>query len=213
MAIYYNSRTRMVFIGDDVTDAGRSADVEGLGHGYVRMIRDILAAKDPPTAPTVVNRGAAGARIIDLDARWEADVLELKPDVLSILIGMDGGLPRGDKPPAGIEAFRAMYRQILQKTADALPACKVVLCEPTAVWSRTATDIDPNVRPYVESLNRIAVEFKAEVVVPLHSAFVYARQSRPDITWFGADEKLTSTGHMLIAQAWLEATDILNFHA
>jgi hypothetical protein len=65
----------------------------------------------------------------------------------------------------------------------------------------------------VESLNRIAVEFKAEVVVPLHSAFVYARQSRPDIAWFTADEKLTSTGHMLIAQAWLEATDILNFHA
>ena len=95
MAFHYNSRTRMVFIGDDVTDAGRTDDADGIGHGYVRMIRDILAAKDPPTAPVVINRGTAGARIIDLGARFEADVLELKPDVLSILIGMDGRI-KGD---------------------------------------------------------------------------------------------------------------------
>ena len=209
MAISYTHRTRFVFVGDDFTHAGRSTDPDDLGYGYVRMIHDLLCAKDPPTAPRVMNRGRAGARIVDLDARWEQDVLEMRPDVLTIFVGMDGGLPRPDAPPAGIDAFRATLRHLLGKTADALPQCKFVLCEPPAVWSRVEVGRDPNVEPYVESLDRMSIEFKAEVVVPLYSAFVFARQSRPDIRWADEVGKLSSTGHALIAQTWLESTRIL----
>src|SRR5690606_33196065 len=80
---------RWVFIGDSITDCGRRDDSEGLGNGYVRLIRDHLLARSPARAPQVINKGISGDRILELSARWEADVIAAHPTVLSIKIGIN----------------------------------------------------------------------------------------------------------------------------
>src|ERR1700712_5153447 len=78
-----------LFIGDSITDVGRRDEPEGLGNGYVRLIRDYLYAKDPVKAPRVINTGISGNRVTHLQKRWKEDVLDHAPDVVSIKIGIN----------------------------------------------------------------------------------------------------------------------------
>src|SRR5690554_5891653 len=89
MAISIDRNTRLLFIGDSITDCGRRQDPEGIGSGYPRLVRDYLSAKDPDNAPVVLNTGISGNRVTCLQERWKTDVLDLKPDVLSIKIGIN----------------------------------------------------------------------------------------------------------------------------
>ncbi|QCK83060.1 hypothetical protein E5Z46_13115 [Geobacillus kaustophilus NBRC 102445] len=80
---------RIVFIGDSITESGRWRDPEQIGYGYVRLIRDYLITAYPHRSFDVVNRGVSGNRIPDLLARWERDVIDLQPDIVSISIGIN----------------------------------------------------------------------------------------------------------------------------
>src|SRR5688500_12163912 len=89
MALEFSRDSKLLFIGDSITDAGRAADSEDIGSGYVRMIRDLLRADDHANAAQVINRGMSGDKIVDLKARWERDVIAIRPNVLSIMIGIN----------------------------------------------------------------------------------------------------------------------------
>lgn len=209
MAITFNRETRFLFVGDSITDSGRADDPEGVGLGYVRLVRDYIRAKHPQTAPLVLNRARPGEQIADLKARWEQDVVAERPDLVSILIGTTDPLATGPREPGhSIDEFRAIYRQILEQTRARLPRCKLVLCEPTALWSRAPVQGDDLLRPYVSALVEMGREYGASAVVPLHAAFVWARRVRPEVAWVAADGRPTSSGHMLIASTWLEETEI-----
>ena len=82
MSIQLTAKSKLLFIGDSITDCGRGADPEGLGQGYVRLIRDLLRSKDPATAPIVINTGISGHKVTDLAARWDRDVFAHSPDVV-----------------------------------------------------------------------------------------------------------------------------------
>src|SRR5690554_5604958 len=135
MSITIQRSTRLLFIGDSITDCGQRECPERMGSGYPRLIRDYLAAKNPAEAPTVINRGISGHKVTDLAARWESDVIEQKPDVLSIKIGINDVWHSLRPDPGGvpIEQYIATYRNILQQTREALPDCRVVLCEPSVI--------------------------------------------------------------------------------
>ena len=211
MAINFNKDTRFLFVGDSVTEGGRTTDPGGIGDSYVRITRDLLRARHPPTAPIVINRGAANLRLSELAARWSQDVIAERPDLISILIGVNDATsgPQTSTAGASIAQFATIYRHILTRTAEHLPRCTLVLCEPAALWSATSVHADENLRPYMHTLTEIAREFKAYCIVPLHSAFVYARRARPDIAWVRDDGQPTSSGHALIAHTWMEETGIL----
>ena len=202
MAISFNRDTRFLFVGDSITESGRANDPEGLGFGYVRFVRDFIRAQHPPTAPIVINRGHLG-RMVDLAARWKEDVIAERPDVLSIHFDLNAG----SNPPEQltVDQYHAVYRQVLVETLEFLPRCKLVLCQPTALWSRNAVEGDERLRPYGVTLAELSSEFGAEVIVPLHEAFVFTRRARPDVKWFVDQSTLTSSGHMLVAYTWLES--------
>lgn len=206
MPLRHNSNTRFLFIGDAITQGGRSDDPENLGFGYVRMIHDYLLARHSTTAPSVLNRGERGLRISDWLTRWPDDALAAQPDMVSVFI--DVPEPAGD---AGSEAhmyalneFRSVYRQLLIRTKKLAPRCSLVLCEPAALWSNRPYEADDRLRPYVYSLLKIGEEFNAHGIVPVHSALVHARCSRPDANWLNSDGLPTSTAHAVIAYTWLE---------
>lgn len=106
-------RLTAVFAGDSITDAGRLADPEGLGQGYVRLIAARIAAAGAPI--DVVNAGIGGNRVVDLAARWQADVLDAAPDVLTVLIGVNDMWRRYDSDdPTSATAFEAGYSALLE---------------------------------------------------------------------------------------------------
>lgn len=77
----------IVFAGDSITDADKNTTWDGIGNGYVRLVRDALAAFFPQIGCRVFNAGVSGDNTRDLLARWEKDVDEKKPSVVFCLIG------------------------------------------------------------------------------------------------------------------------------
>jgi lysophospholipase L1-like esterase len=207
-----NASSRLLFIGDSITDCGRRGDPEEIGDGYVRLVRDYLLARGPAAAPVVINRGISGNKIPDLQKRWERDVLETAPGVLSVFIGINDvwhGLAF-DRVGCDIEHYIAGYRDILQRTRPKLPGCQFVLCEPSVISPPAHDEGNARLAPYVRAVHDVAGEFGAIGVVPLHRAFIDAQSARPDVRWTTDGVHPTSAGHMLIARTWLKSTDLLD---
>jgi lysophospholipase L1-like esterase len=208
MSLVFNARSKLLFIGDSITDCGRRDDAEQVGNGYVRMIRDWLAAKDPANAPVVINRGISGNKIPDLEKRWQRDVLDERPDVLSIYIGINDvwhGLAP-NRAGCEIDDYLRGYQSILSQTQQALPSCDIILCEPSVIWPPAPAEGNERLAPYVRAVHELAGQFKVDCVIPLHSAFNAARDARPDIPWTRDGVHPTSFGHTLIARTWLATT-------
>ncbi|MCF0233936.1 MAG: hypothetical protein HUK22_03035, partial [Thermoguttaceae bacterium] len=121
----------VLFQGDSITDGarGRSADPNHiLGHGYAFAIASELGGDRPEMNWTFVNRGVSGDTLVQLKNRWENDALALKPDVLSILIGVND-VARGEETA---DEYRERYDALLAQTREALPNVLLVIVEPFA---------------------------------------------------------------------------------
>lgn len=209
----FNKNTRILFQGDSITDGGRgrSEDLNHiLGHGYAYLIAARLCAERPDLNLKFHNRGCSGNRIVDLYARWKEDAINLSPDVISILIGVNdvwGGVSRG--VPAA--RYEKVYRLILEETLEALPNVRFVLCEPFILpvgdikeqWNEFKPEVDKR-RAVVESLAR---EFNA-VHVRIQEAFDAACKDTTQEYWLWDGVHPMPAGHELIARAWLSAMGI-----
>jgi len=191
------------FIGDSITDCGRRDDApRGLGTGYVRLLADRLAERKV----RVVNRGISGNRAVDLLARWRPDCLDLRPDLLTVYIGINDTWRRYDSGDAtSAEAFEATYRQLLTSAAASLSA-PLVLMEPfllpvTDEQRSWREDLDPK----IAAVGRLAKEFGA-TLVPLDSILTAAVTAEGPAALAHDGVHPTPTGHELIATAWLTAT-------
>lgn len=199
----------IVFIGDSITDAGRRDDPDHLGHGYVRLVSEALAARGD-TRP-IVNTGISGNRVVDLRARWERDALAHDPELLSVYVGVNDTWRRYDSgDPTTADAFEQSYRSILREAQDRL-APRMILVEPfvlpvTAEQERWgAEDLDAK-RAVVATL---AAEFGA-AFIPLQSFLLDAAaqhgSGRAGHAALAADGvHPTPLGSELIAGAWLAA--------
>jgi acyl-CoA thioesterase-1 len=210
MPIRLSPKSRFVFIGDSITDCGRGGEAEGIGSGYVRVVRDYLRAKDPAHAPEVLNRGVSGNKVTNLKDRWQKDVLDLSPGVLSVMIGVNDVWHALNPGGTGVdlETYRKTYAQLIAQVREKHPQCAVVLCEPTVISPPAHAKGNESLRPYVNAVRELAVGQKV-ALVPLHDVFLDAAKARPDIDWATDGVHPTSSGHMLIARQWLAATDLL----
>jgi lysophospholipase L1-like esterase len=208
--ILLTPQTRLLFIGDSITDCDRRKDPEQLGNGFVRLIRDHLAVTRPAALPVIINRGISGNKIPDLQKRWQRDVIDERPDVLSVFIGINDVWHSFAPGRAGceIDQYTAGYRDILSRTRGALPNCTLILCEPSVIWPPVHERGNELLQPFVRAVHAMAREFSAASVVPLHDAFNSARAARPDIAWTTDGVHPTSSGHMRIARTWLQATGL-----
>ena len=121
----------ILFQGDSITDAGRNfSDPASLGYGYPAMTAGKLGV-DYPGSFRFVNRGIGGNRIVDLYARIRRDIINLKPDYLSILIGVnDVWHEFGWQDGVPTEKFRLIYDMLLTELEEALPELKIIIMEP-----------------------------------------------------------------------------------
>ncbi len=204
MAIELKTGARILFQGDSITDAGRGAP-PGLGTGYVHIAAGVLQAAAPDLGLTVMNRGISGNRVKDLVGRWDRDCIELEPDVVSIMIGVNDTWRRFDSnDPTTAESYEESYRAILERTRAETGAQVVIVepfvlpCPPDRVAWRE--DLDPK----IAAARRLAREF-ADVYVPLDGLLAGASTRVAPEYWAADGVHPTGPGHAFIALEWLKA--------
>jgi lysophospholipase L1-like esterase len=198
------SKVTLLFQGDSITDSERKQKKnEGLGTGYVAMVALWLSALHPEMDVKVLNRGIAGNRVRDLCNRWQKDALDLKPDVVSILIGINDTLGRYFwSNPTSISDFRNDYRLILQRTYESLH-CKIILMEPfSIIVSKDQVKFREDLNPKIQVVRELSEEFET-LLVPLDKIFDEAAKKREPQFWSRDGFHPTPVGHAIIAQSWL----------
>ncbi|WP_437187318.1 SGNH/GDSL hydrolase family protein [Planctomicrobium sp. SH668] len=203
----------ILFQGDSITDAGRSRETAGtpniastMGGGYASMAAAHLLVDHADSELKIFNRGISGNKVPDLAARWDADCLALKPDVLSILIGVnDIWHKRNGNYQGTLESYETGYRELLKRTFDQLPDLKLVICEPFVLKSGAVDDSwFPEFDGYREVAKKIAEEFKA-VFVPFQSHFDNAISFAEAKHWAGDGVHPSPFGSALMAHEWVRA--------
>ena len=113
----------------------------GLGSGYVNLIASELLGRDAQPDLRVYNRGISGNKVFQLADRWKEDCLDIQPDVLTILIGVNDFWHKMKHGYKGtVEIYASDYRKLLEQTLHSLPELKLILCEPFMVPGGTAIE-------------------------------------------------------------------------
>jgi lysophospholipase L1-like esterase len=200
----FGDGARILFQGDSITDGnrGRNSDPNHiLGHGYQTLISSRYGADLPERHLIFMNRGISGNTVSALARRWQSDTIELKPDLLSILIGVND-LSFG----VSAERYEQQYDQLLADTLKALPKVRLVLCEPfglpvgqkTNNWETYRAQI--GVRDRI--VNKLGEKYHAPVV-PLQQMFENATNRAPAEYWIWDGIHPTYAGHQLMADEWV----------
>ncbi len=194
----------ILFQGDSITDCGRKRDENAsLGGGYPALVAAMLSARYPRCDFTVVNKGISGNRVKDLTARWQEDCIDIKPDVLSILIGINDTWRRYDRDdPTTAEQYEAGYREILSR-ATAENACQLIIIEPFLLAVPDKLHWHEDLDPKIQAARKVAREFGA-LYIPMDGIFAAASMAKAPAFWAADGVHPTAAGHMLIAEKWME---------
>ncbi|MCR5208427.1 MAG: SGNH/GDSL hydrolase family protein [Eubacterium sp.] len=158
----------VLFEGDSITDCGRNyGELYDLGDGYPRYAAEFIKKKYPDCSFTFINKGVSGFRSADLVRRWSKDCISLKPDFVSILIGINDTWRRYDSgDPTSAEEFKRNLRYILNETKEKLGVPVMLLSpfliEMTPAQKEWREDLDPK----KELTKKLAKEFGC-IYVPL----------------------------------------------
>ena len=203
----------ILFQGDSITDSGRnredsSCNTSGaLGSGYPMLAGAELLEKYSPLDLKIYNKGISGNKVYQLAERWDKDCLEIKPDILSILIGVNDIWHKLNGQYNGtVEIYRKDYVALLERTKKSLPGVKLIICEPFAVPGVKAVNDKwyPEFYDYQKAAREIADKFGA-TFVPFQKIFDEAQKKAPGVYWTGDGVHPTLAGAQLMAHAWLEA--------
>ena len=200
---------RILFQGDSITDASRSReDDKHLGIGYPRFVSGELAL-DNPGEYEFFNRGISGNRIVDIYARIKKDLINLKPDVMSILIGInDVWHEVGEQNGVDAEKFFNVYSLIIEEVKSALPNIKIMIMEPFVLKARATEEnwdyFETETAKRQEMAKKIAEKYNLKYI-PLQDKFNEAAKLAPNDYWLGDGVHPTYAGHELIKREWIKA--------
>ncbi|MFD2572640.1 SGNH/GDSL hydrolase family protein [Spirosoma soli] len=201
-----------LFQGDSITDGNRGRNTDPnhiMGHGYAFAIASRIGADFPENDFTFYNRGISGNRVPDLQKRWQTDTLALKPNVLSILIGVNDTAFSIDKPAEapGLDAFETGYRDILTQSKQQNPDTLFVLglpfvypvgkrAENWELWRDAVAKRQDVVRKLAQEFDAVVVDYPAALDKGI-------RQKSADY-WIWDGIHPTIFGHELMAREWIK---------
>jgi len=198
---------KIVLTGDSITDCGRRIEFPPLGNGYVSIAANLVTAKYPDRKIKWVNKGIDGDIVQGLVGRWTRDVIDEKPDWVSIAIGINNVYHdqiSGRRLEERLKTFEDHYRQILERTKKETTAT-IILFEIFYVSDEDQSLKILNVDKYNKVIHKLASEYST-ILVHLQSAFKHAKSKRPMEFWTMGDGVHPSTvGHKLIALTFLES--------
>jgi lysophospholipase L1-like esterase len=199
-----------LFQGDSITDGNRARNNDWnhiMGHGYQYIISSKLWYDFPQKNFCFFNRGVSGNKVTDLLERWQKDTIEIQPDVLSILIGVNdlSAFINGNKAFTTLQ-YETGYRSLLQQTKHQLPNVQLVLCEPFILpvtrvkekWTEYSSEIEKR----QQVVKRLADEYDA-IFVGFQNTFNNALSKAPAEYWIWDGVHPMPAGHELMAREWL----------
>jgi lysophospholipase L1-like esterase len=203
----------ILFQGDSITDAGRIREENSfnnsraLGSGYPMLAGAELLEKYASLNLKVFNKGVSGNKVFQLADRWDADCLSIKPDILSILIGVNDIWHKLNGQYNGtVEIYKHDYIALLERTKKALPNVKLIICEPFAVPGVKAVDDKwyPEFYGYQKAAREISDQFGA-TFISYQRIYDEAQKQAPGAYWTPDGVHPTLAGAQLMAQAWVAA--------
>ncbi len=198
--------SKIILIGDSITDSHRGTDSEDLGDGYVRLLRDYYITFFPEKELDFVNKGVSANRITDLKQRWQRDVIDVKPDWVSISIGINDVWRQLDNPEINQvdpDQFLSIYKKLLKQVADETDS-QIILMQPTVIEEDADSKGNQLLKDYVEIVDKLAKDYQA-ILVPTHEAFITQIEKNSSVPLTTDGVHMTSTGNMLMARTWIEA--------
>ncbi|WP_336048285.1 SGNH/GDSL hydrolase family protein [Streptomyces sp. CA2R101] len=216
MTITIRPGSTVMFTGDSITDCQRLESEDGLGFGYPLRVAGEWGLRHPDRPVTWLNTGIAGHKVSDLEARWQTDVLDAGPDVVSILVGVND-MGRHTLDPEGrvipVEEFTAGYDRLLAPLAEA--GTELILIEPfllpvhgvveagaarigVAERKEWRADLDPKIR----AVRDLADTYGAQLLAADRMFAELAVSTGPE-HWAEDGVHPTPAGHAALAAAWL----------
>ena len=207
---------KILFQGDSITDCGRSREVlTDVGNGYPYLVRAHYGLEKPGRFE-IVNRGISGNRSVDVYARIKADIINLKPDYMSILMGVNDvwhelAIGNGVATPK----FEKIYTMLIEEVLEALPNIKLMILEPYALPGAATegvledgrdkyTVFRKDTEDKAAACRRVAEKFNIPFV-PLQAKLDEMQKAYGTESVSGDGVHPNVTGHLLIARAWMEA--------
>ena len=207
--------TVVLFQGDSITDAGRNAQspdansAGALGNGYPYLVAAAALAAHPDRALRFYNRGVSGNKVPDLEQRWSTDTIALRPDVLSILVGVNDFWHKLSKGYTGTVAdYEKQYAALLDETRRALPSVRLIVLEPFVLHTGAVTaEWFPEFDARRAAAARVAARAGA-TFVPLQKIFDERAKTAAPQYWAADGVHPTAAGHAVIAEQWRRAANL-----
>ena len=219
MSTPLSPNAKLLFIGDSITDAGRDPSGEatpwgtapGTGRGYVSLIEAWLGATRPADRLRVINRGTSGHTVRDLAARWQTDVLDLQPDLLSIMIGINDVWRQFDCPlrtetHVRLDDYRTVLTDLVVRTRPQVKT--LVLATPYLIEPNRSDPMRVMMDAYGAVVRELAARHDA-IFIDTQTAFdaVTVHTHPMALAWDRIHPQ--PTGHMILARAFLSALGAL----
>ncbi|GAA3403641.1 SGNH/GDSL hydrolase family protein [Paenibacillus hodogayensis] len=204
------AKSRLVMIGDSITDCGRARPIgegrgEALGKGYVALVDALLGTMYASREIRVTNVGSSGNTVRSLQQRWQTDVIDLKPDWLSIMIGINDVWRQFDMPAqpeihVRIDEYEATLRELVAKSKPLVKG--LVLMTPFYIEPNPQDPMRAEMDRYGRVVEKLAVEFGA-IFIDTQKAFeeVLPHYYPATLAWDRVHPNMT--GHMVLARAFL----------
>lgn len=201
---------KILFQGDSITDAGRAYDNDiNVGVGYPLLIKAQLGFEEPGKYE-FVNRGISGNRVVDVYARIKSDIINIKPDVMSILIGVNDVWHELSESPNGVDAekYYKIYDMLIEELKAALPEIKIMIMEPF-VLKASATEekwdcFEKEVKKRAQMAKKISEKYHLPYVL-LQKGFNELSEKAEASYWLGDGVHPTAMGHEYIKNEWIKA--------
>lgn len=200
-----------LFQGDSITDAERKReDVNNLGFGYPNIVASKFLSENIGEYQ-FINKGISGNRVVDLYARIKFEIINLKPDYMSILIGInDVWHEISSQNGVDDEKFRKILSMLIEEVKEALPDIKIIMLEPFVLKGPATEENWQEFRSETElrakSVKMIAEKYNLSFV-PLQETFDELSKKAETTYWLADGVHPTVAGHGVIAKALSDAFD------
>ena len=212
--LIFEKHSRIVFVGDSITDADRDRTAIpggwGYGHGYGNTLHNLLTAVYPDKALCTINEGINGNDIVDMSERWQSDVIDMNPDYVSIMIGVNDAWRYFDGPLwqarlNTVETYERIYDELIERVKQDAPNLKgIIVMRPFMFEPNPQDAMRAKVEEFAAASKRVAerhgaifVDTQAAVdhwLTQLHGCLASQDRVHP-----------YERGAMIIARAWCQA--------
>ncbi|OQY33229.1 MAG: GDSL family lipase [Anaerolineaceae bacterium 4572_5.1] len=207
-------KSKLVMIGDSITDCSRAHSMDGeesLGNGYVHLVNSLLTATYPQLGIQIVNMGISGNTVRDLKRRWQRDVLDLEPDWLSIMIGIndvwrnfDNWMPMESQ--VSIEEYERTLDELIGATFPSLKG--LVLMTPYFLQPDRSDPMRAMMDRFGDAARQLTKKYDA-IFVNTQAAFDEVLMDMDSFDLSDDRVHLNLTGHTILARAFLDAVEYI----